>query len=396
MERAAPHAEALADRLLLAQIVCQEAHTPPEWAVVAQHMGAHAGVESEWTPAACERVWTQQMQQYVPSSDTARTDRGAQLALAQRLYVARLDELLGEIQAKESAFKALQKRMEDVKSGKLDDELQAALAQRESAQREDEQGADASQREPARQSEPVQAPPDTCEPAPTGSQVEAESAMETEPPTAAAAAPDAVEKTEDDDDAGAEDARESVRSAPDADDLQVEQDLLGESRASTPPMTYSTRTRRSASRAQSQSRAQDAGAASPHTPRSEGASRTESAEPSDAERDKHRRRTMQLLLMLHNQVSNHTHANLFDQPIKEVDAPNYYTFIHHPMDLRLMKQRIKEGAISSSMELRHAFALMYANAIMYNQPGTEVHRMANEMRVATDEILDEFDQTPRG
>lgn len=100
--------------------------------------------------------------------------------------------------------------------------------------------------------------------------------------------------------------------------------------------------------------------------------------------------------MLHNQVSNHTHANLFDQPIKEMDAPNYYTVIKQPMDLKLMKQRIKEGAIASSMELRGAFSLMFANALMYNHPGTEVHRMANEMRVATDEILDEFDRTPLG
>ena len=100
--------------------------------------------------------------------------------------------------------------------------------------------------------------------------------------------------------------------------------------------------------------------------------------------------------MLHNQVSNHTHANLFDQPIKEMDAPNYYTVIKQPMDLKLMKQRIKEGAITSSMDLRRAFSLMFANALMYNHPGTEVHRMANEMRVATDEILNEFDRTPLG
>ena len=73
---------------------------------------------------------------------------------------------------------------------------------------------------------------------------------------------------------------------------------------------------------------------------------------SDAERDKNRRRMMQLLLMLHNQVSNHTHANLFHQPIKEVDAPDYYTVVKQPTDLKLIKQRIKEGLIASSVELR--------------------------------------------
>lgn len=56
------------------------------------------------------------------------------------------------------------------------------------------------------------------------------------------------------------------------------------------------------------------------------------------------------------------------------------------MDTRQIKQRIKEGTIASILELRHALTLMFANALMYNRPGTAVHHMAAEMRVSTEEV----------
>lgn len=199
------------------------------------------------------------------------------------------------------------------------------------------------------------------------------------------------------------------------DDRQVEQDLLGdmvepstdepERTPHAAQATYRGRTRRSRSRTAREgppSRSPTPPSSPPLStslPR-RGSGRVTDTEAddtvSDADRDKSRRRTAQLLLMLYNQVSNHTHANLFHQAIKEVDAPDYYTLIKQPIDLKVIKQRIKDGQISSALDLRWALSLMFANALMYNQPGTEVYRMANEMRMATDEILDEFDRTPRG
>lgn len=205
--------------------------------------------------------------------------------------------------------------------------------------------------------------------------------------------------------------------------LQVEQDLLGaapadaaraagddarEERASAQPTTtYKSRTRRrTAEASRTPSPARGGRRSRGRSPEASEHSANEDAADgvSDAERDKTRRRTTQVLLMLHNQVSNHTHGNLFHQAIKEVDAPHYYALVKHPMDLKLIKQRIKEGAIASMPELRHALSLMFANALMYNRPDTEVHRMANEMRLATDEVrthgrlpltqmLDQFEHT---
>lgn len=199
------------------------------------------------------------------------------------------------------------------------------------------------------------------------------------------------------------------------DDRQVEQDLLGDmaepatdESERTPHATHTTyrgRSRRSRSRTTREDPPSHSPTPPSSPPLSSSLARRSTARAvdtdaestvSEAERDKSRRRTAQLLLMLYNQVSNHTHANLFHQAIKEVDAPDYYSLIKQPIDLKVIKQRIKDGQIASSLELRWALSLMFANALMYNQPGTEVHRMANEMRMATDEILDEFDRTPRG
>lgn len=127
--------------------------------------------------------------------------------------------------------------------------------------------------------------------------------------------------------------------------------------------------------------------------RSRGASNTSrnEAELTDAERDriekdKAKRKNEKVLMMLLNDVSNHTHGNLFHSAIKEQDAPDYYALIRHPLDLKTIKMRIKEGIIVSSIQLRRALNQMFANSLIYNRPGTEIHRMALEMRDAAEEV----------
>ncbi|EST10186.1 Bromodomain protein [Kalmanozyma brasiliensis GHG001] len=108
-----------------------------------------------------------------------------------------------------------------------------------------------------------------------------------------------------------------------------------------------------------------------------------------------KRKTAQVLSMLLTEVSNHTHGNLFHAPIKEQDAPDYYTLIKHPLDIKTIKARIKEGSIASAKQLRRSLALMFANSLMYNRPGTEVHRMASEMFAASEEIFKRYEGTQR-
>jgi bromodomain-containing protein 8 len=63
--------------------------------------------------------------------------------------------------------------------------------------------------------------------------------------------------------------------------------------------------------------------------------------------------------------------------------------VRHPLDLKTIKARVKEGRIASASQLRRALSHMFANALIYNRPGTEVHRMATEMRDAAEEVCGE-------
>ncbi|TKY85251.1 hypothetical protein EX895_006331 [Sporisorium graminicola] len=119
--------------------------------------------------------------------------------------------------------------------------------------------------------------------------------------------------------------------------------------------------------------------------------------PTTSEREKAaaKRKTAQVLSMLLTEVSNHTHGNLFHAPIKEQDAPDYYLLIKQPLDIKTIKARIKEGSISSAKQLRKALTLIFANSLIYNRPGTEVHRMASEMFAASEEIFRRFEGTQR-
>ncbi|KAG8863831.1 hypothetical protein FRB96_007668 [Tulasnella sp. 330] len=88
--------------------------------------------------------------------------------------------------------------------------------------------------------------------------------------------------------------------------------------------------------------------------------------------------------VLHNRISEHRFGNIFHNPIKRADAPDYYTVIKRPMDLKTIKQRIKEGTVKDSQEFQRDVYLMYANALMFNGPQTDIFRMTMEMMQETE------------
>ncbi|PKI85268.1 hypothetical protein MVES1_001234 [Malassezia vespertilionis] len=376
---------ALPEQLLLAQAVHQSAKHPPDWNYVAGLIISHGTRTGPLAdPNECEKTWQSLMLEYniVDCAEAPSLHRSeAQLALAQLIYATYLANLQSALEQKAHRLQALRNDMDDLTSGKRDATLRA-----EHHVSIEEPLGESSQHEQTRGTLRKRLREDT----------------------------DAASDEEDDED----------------EHLQVEQDLLGEDLAPiardeehehasaegsgsvTPsaPTTYGSRARRRSAAIDARTRVSEpeeerSRSSSPaqwQLHRSRNASLEEHTDTpavedtlvSEAERDKSRRRITHILLMLHNQVSNHTHGNLFHQAIKEVDAPDYYTLIKQPMDLKLIKQKIKEGSIGSTLELRRALSLMYANSLMYNKPGTEVHRMANEMRIATDELFDQFEQPP--
>lgn len=47
--------------------------------------------------------------------------------------------------------------------------------------------------------------------------------------------------------------------------------------------------------------------------------------------------------LLWREISNHKNGAMFMNPIKENIAPRYYEIVKRPMDLKQIKQRIREG-----------------------------------------------------
>lgn len=86
-----------------------------------------------------------------------------------------------------------------------------------------------------------------------------------------------------------------------------------------------------------------------------------------------------MINMVHSQISAHRYGNIFHNPIKKQDASDYHDIVKRPMDLKTIKARVKEGTIANSLEFQRDVYLMFANAMVYNRPGSEIHAMAEEV-----------------
>lgn len=90
----------------------------------------------------------------------------------------------------------------------------------------------------------------------------------------------------------------------------------------------------------------------------------------------------QTINLLLNSISEHRNGSLFLNPIKRSDAPDYFDIVKRPMDLKTIKQRIRDGTISDLVEFERDVYLTFANAMMYNAPSSEIYKMAAEVRDA--------------
>ncbi|KAK7695845.1 hypothetical protein QCA50_000483 [Cerrena zonata] len=97
--------------------------------------------------------------------------------------------------------------------------------------------------------------------------------------------------------------------------------------------------------------------------------------------------------MLHSTISQHRYGNIFHNPIKKSEAPDYHDIVKRPMDLKTIKSRVKDGLITNSSEFQRDVYLMFANAMMYNRPGSEIYNMAEEMMLESETHITTFRQT---
>ncbi|KAL0949517.1 hypothetical protein HGRIS_009568 [Hohenbuehelia grisea] len=97
--------------------------------------------------------------------------------------------------------------------------------------------------------------------------------------------------------------------------------------------------------------------------------------------------------LLHSQISQHRNGTIFHNPIKPSEAPDYHEIVKRPMDLKTIKARIKDGFITTSREFQRDIYLMFANAMMYNRPDTDIYTMAEDMMLESEDQINSFRQT---
>ncbi|XP_028766158.1 transcription factor GTE10-like [Neltuma alba] len=75
------------------------------------------------------------------------------------------------------------------------------------------------------------------------------------------------------------------------------------------------------------------------------------------------------------------YAWVFNTPVDivELEIPDYFTVIKHPMDLGTVKSRITSSQYSSPMDFAADVRLTFSNAMSYNPPGNDVHIMAKTL-----------------
>ncbi|ORY83282.1 hypothetical protein BCR37DRAFT_379325 [Protomyces lactucae-debilis] len=86
-----------------------------------------------------------------------------------------------------------------------------------------------------------------------------------------------------------------------------------------------------------------------------------------------------IILPVLTNLSSHKYASLFAQAVSDKDAPNYSKVVHQPTDLKMLKAQIKAGQITNTNGFHIAVLRMLSNAVMYNQEGSEVSKMAKEL-----------------
>ncbi|KAG9446644.1 hypothetical protein H6P81_012772 [Aristolochia fimbriata] len=80
-------------------------------------------------------------------------------------------------------------------------------------------------------------------------------------------------------------------------------------------------------------------------------------------------------------MMTHSFGWVFNKPVDvvELNIPDYFNVIKHPMDLGTIKTNLESGAYSSPLAFMADVRLTFSNAMTYNPPENGVHIMANTL-----------------
>jgi hypothetical protein len=80
----------------------------------------------------------------------------------------------------------------------------------------------------------------------------------------------------------------------------------------------------------------------------------------------------------------------FRNPVTLEEAPDYFDVIRNPMDLATIKTKIAQGSIKSKKELWQDISLIFENACTYNEQGTAMWTMSENLKEFSQKIVSEI------
>ncbi|CAG8460127.1 27374_t:CDS:2, partial [Racocetra persica] len=105
--------------------------------------------------------------------------------------------------------------------------------------------------------------------------------------------------------------------------------------------------------------------------------------------DKKQKTWLKLAMMMLHEIGNHKFASVFQNPIKEQDAPGYYSIVKQPMDLKTLKKRLRDGVIQDTDQFHRDLLLMFMNASVFNREG-DINKMASQMKEHAENLIQGF------
>ncbi|XVE51527.1 hypothetical protein DITRI_Ditri02bG0049300 [Diplodiscus trichospermus] len=102
--------------------------------------------------------------------------------------------------------------------------------------------------------------------------------------------------------------------------------------------------------------------------------------PQEKRRKMDRSMTQQCSALL-KALMKHPAGWVFNQPVdpKALNIPDYFTIIKNPMDLGTIKSKLVKNTYCGIEEFVADIRLTFSNAMLYNPPSNNVHKMAEEM-----------------
>lgn len=93
------------------------------------------------------------------------------------------------------------------------------------------------------------------------------------------------------------------------------------------------------------------------------------------------------IMLVHQAIGAQRNGGIFRDPIKASEAPDYANIVKRPMDLKTIRTKVKDGVIQNTSDFERDVYLMYANAIMYNLPTSDIYKMGEEVSICRPQLL---------